>query len=75
VNAQDAVAALLATLALAWLFSRWWRSRRRGATACAHCPAATTVAGVRPAPQPELLLVIGEPSRPAPPSPADSHAP
>jgi hypothetical protein len=66
VSGQDAVVALLAVLALGWLFARWWRQRRKGAAACAHCPAATPVAGVREAPQPELLLSIGEPAPPRP---------
>jgi len=61
---QDVAVALLAALAVAWLFGRWWRARRRGAAACAHCPAAAPVAGVRPAPQAELLIGIGEPSPP-----------
>jgi hypothetical protein len=73
-SGQDAVVALAAALALAWLFSRWWRARRRGATACEHCPAATPIAGVRPAPQPEILLAIGEPAPPALPARPDSHA-
>ena len=65
-SGQDAVVALVAALALSWLFARWWRQRRKGATACAHCPAATKVAGVREAPQPNLLLTIGEPPPPGP---------
>ena len=72
-TAQDGIVALLAALALSWLVLRWWRARRRRDTACAHCPAATPVAGVRPAPQAELLLVIGEPAPPATPAPPDSH--
>jgi hypothetical protein len=71
VTAQDAAVALLAVLAVAWLLARWWRARRRGATACAHCPAAIPVAGVRAAPQPEVLLSIGEPAPPPTPGPRD----
>ena len=63
-TAQDIAVALLAALALTWLFARWLRARRPGATACAHCPAATPVAGVRPAPQAEVLVSIGEPAAP-----------
>jgi hypothetical protein len=66
VSAQDIAVALLAALALAWLAARWWRARSRGAAACAHCPAATPVAGVRPAPQAEELVLIGEPAAPPP---------
>jgi hypothetical protein len=68
VSAQDIAVTLLAALALAWLLARRWRTRRRvgaAGAACAHCPAATPVAGVRPAPEPVLLLVIGEPAPPA----------
>jgi hypothetical protein len=64
VTVQDAVVALLAALALGWLVWRRVRQRRKGATACAHCPAGTPVEGVRPPPQPEVLLAIGEPPPP-----------
>jgi len=61
VSAQDAIAALVAAGALAWLLARAVRARRRGPS-CADCPAAAPVPGVRPAPRPEVLLGIGEPS-------------
>jgi len=63
-SAQDALVALIAALALTWLVARWWRARRRGDSACASCPSATAVPGVRPAPQPQVLLGIDEPARP-----------
>jgi hypothetical protein len=65
-NWQDAVVALAAALALFWLFARWRRRRRKSATACAQCPAAHPVPGVREAPRPTVLLSIGEPAPPAP---------
>ena len=59
---QNVVVGLIAAGALAWLVTR--RLRRRGkATACENCPSAAPMpAGVRPAPMPEVLLAIGEPS-------------
>ena len=63
-SGQDAAVALAAALALSWLIARWWRRRRKRETTCAHCSAATKVAGVREAPQPVVLLSIGEPAPP-----------
>jgi len=59
---QDAAVAALAAGALAWLLVRRVRSRRRAgaAAACENCPAGTPVPGVRPAPEPTLLVSIGE---------------
>ncbi len=61
---QDVAVGAIAALALGWLVARRIRSARRGeAAACENCPsAAPAPRGVRPAPQPELLLGIGEPS-------------
>jgi hypothetical protein len=62
VNAQDGIVALLAALALGWLVLRAVRARRSKSGACAHCPAAAPVAGVRPAPQLEVLVGIEDPA-------------
>jgi len=60
---QDALATLSAVGALGWLVARNVRKSRKGAeAACENCPSAAPVAGVRPAPQPDILLVIGEPT-------------
>jgi hypothetical protein len=65
IGIQDAAVALLALAALAWLVLRNVRRSRKGAdAACESCPAAAPVAGVRPAPQPDVLLAIGEPQSP-----------
>jgi hypothetical protein len=62
VTLQDGIVALIAAGALAWLVTRFVRSRRRGAPACENCPAAgERPAGVRPPPEPTLLMDIGEP--------------
>jgi len=58
---QDAAVAAIAAGALAWLVARRVRARRRASAACADCAAATPVPGVRPAPEPTLLVSIGDP--------------
>lgn len=59
---QDLLAGAIAFGALAWLVARRLRARRTGAPACENCAAAGPLPeGVRPAPEPVVLLRIGEP--------------
>ena len=60
---QDVLVALIAAAALGWLM--WRRARRRRAgPPCENCAVAGPVPGARPAPAPEVLIQIGEPSKP-----------
>jgi hypothetical protein len=59
---QDVAVTLIALAALAWLVARRLRRRGKGA-ACENCPSSAPLpAGVRPAPMPDVLLSIGEPT-------------
>jgi hypothetical protein len=60
--AQEALVALIVAAALGWLVGRRLRRRRAG-TPCENCPVARRVPGVRPAPSPQVLISISEPSK------------